>query len=136
MIGCAVVVVSTRVSLSVIADQPVPSTTTPAETLEGCLKCHDQIEPMHRFGPTATLDELDHGKDALGLTCTTCHGGNPVATDKDTAHVRARFPREWERNGKFKIPERSGPLLARESPERGVKQHDAARGDVVGRRAL
>ncbi len=117
MIGCAVVVVSTRVSLSVIADQPVPSTTTPAETLEGCLKCHDQIEPMHRFGPTATLDELDHGKDALGLTCTTCHGGNPVATDKDTAHVRARFPREWERNGKFKIPERSGPLLARESPE-------------------
>jgi hypothetical protein len=93
------------------------TTATPAETLEGCLKCHDKIEPMHRFGPTATLDKLDHGKDAMGQTCTACHGGNPVATEKDAAHVRPRFPREWERNGKFKIPERSGPLLARESIE-------------------
>src|SRR6267143_4934159 len=90
---------------------------TPTETLEGCLKCHDRIEPMHKFGPTSTLDKLDHGKDAQGLTCTACHGGNPVATEKETAHVRPRFPREWERNGKFKIPERSGPLLARESLE-------------------
>src|SRR6267154_3104332 len=57
----------------------------PAETLEGCLKCHDQIEPMHKFGPTSTLDKLDHGKDALALTCTACHGGNPVATEKDAA---------------------------------------------------
>ena len=88
-----------------------------AETLEGCLKCHDKIEPMHRFGPTATLDKLDQGKDALGLTCTACHGGNPAATEKDSAHVRPRFPREWESSGKFRIPERSGPLLAGESPE-------------------
>jgi hypothetical protein len=108
MIACAAIVVSTRVTLS----SPIP-----AETLEGCLKCHDQIEPMHKFGPTSTLDKLDHGKDALGLTCTACHGGNPVATEKDAAHVRPRFPREWEHNGKFKIPERSGPLLNRESAE-------------------
>jgi hypothetical protein len=89
----------------------------PADTLEGCLKCHDKIEPMHRFGPAATLDKLDHGKDALGLTCTACHGGNPVATEREAAHVRPRFPREWLRDGKFKIPERSGALLARESLE-------------------
>jgi len=89
----------------------------PAETLEGCLKCHEQIEPMHRFGPTATLDKLDHGKDALGLTCTACHGGNPIATGKDTAHVQPKFPHEWQQNGKFRIPERSGPLLNRESIE-------------------
>src|SRR6266851_4208350 len=57
----------------------------PAETLEGCLKCHNQIEPMHKFGPTATLDKLDHGKDALGLTCTACHGGNPAVTTKEDA---------------------------------------------------
>jgi len=107
MLGCAASVISTRVRLN-----PAPT-----ETLEGCLKCHDQIEPMHRFGPTATLDKLDHGKDALGLTCTACHGGNPVASDKDSAHVRPRYPRDWEQNGKFKIPERSGPLLARESLE-------------------
>jgi hypothetical protein len=96
------------------AERPV--ITTPADTLEGCLKCHDKIEPMHRFG-LVTLDKLDHGKDAKGLTCTECHGGNPVATEKETAHVRPRFPREWQQNGKFKIPERSGPLLARESIE-------------------
>lgn len=112
MVGGAVMIVSNS-----IANHSELLNTAPAETLEGCLKCHDKIEPMHKFGPTATLDKLDHGKDALGLTCTACHGGNPVATDKDTAHVRPRFPREWEQNGKFKIPERSGPLLARESQE-------------------
>jgi hypothetical protein len=90
---------------------------TPAETLEGCVKCHDKIEPMHKFGPTATLEKLDKGKDALGLNCTACHGGNPAATDKEAAHVRPRFPREWQKDGKFRIPERSGPLLARESLE-------------------
>ncbi|HYW71527.1 MAG TPA: hypothetical protein VE961_10850, partial [Pyrinomonadaceae bacterium] len=84
---------------------------------EGCLKCHAQIEPMHRFGPTATLDKLENGKDALGLTCTACHGGNPVATTKEEAHVQPRFPREWMRNGKFRVPERSGPLIERESLE-------------------
>jgi hypothetical protein len=91
----------------------------PAQTLEGCLKCHAQIEPMHEFGPTATLDKLDNGKDALGLTCTACHGGNPVATEKETAHVRPRFPREWERAGKSTgaNPERSNTLLTRESLE-------------------
>src|SRR5438309_6557885 len=108
MIACAVIVVSTRAS---------SSSPTPTEPLEGCLKCHDQIEPMHKFGPTATLDKLDHGKDALGLTCTACHGGNPVATTKEEAHVQPRLPREWMSNGKLHIPERSGPLLEKESLE-------------------
>ena len=72
---------------------------------------------MHKFGPTTTLDKLDHGKDALGLTCTACHGGNPGATEKDLAHVRPRFPREWDSAGEFKTRKRSGPLLARESLE-------------------
>src|SRR2546422_790275 len=111
MIGTASIIVSTRVTSS------VPAKAAPAETLEGCLKCHGQIEPMHRFGPTATLDKLDNGKDALGLTYTACHGGNPAAMTREEAHVRPRFPREWERDGKFRIPERSGPLLERESPE-------------------
>ena len=92
-------------------------TIPPAESLEGCLNCHAQIEPMHKFGPTSTLDKLANGKDALGLSCTACHGGNPVATEKEAAHVRPRFPRAWMENGKFRIPERSGPLLARESLE-------------------
>src|SRR5882672_2771467 len=87
------------------------ASTPSATVLEGCLSCHSQIEPMHKFGPTATLDKLDNGKDALGLTCTACHGGNPVAMEKEMAHVRPRFPREWERHGKFRSEERSGPLL-------------------------
>src|SRR5437588_6564026 len=92
--------------------------TTPP-TLEGCLKCHDKIEPMHRYGPTVAgaLDKLDNGKDGLGLTCSACHGGNPVTTTKEEAHVQPRFPREWMRDGRFRVPENSGPLLARESAE-------------------
>src|SRR6185295_6732576 len=60
---------------------------TPPPPLEGCLKCHDLIEPMHRYGPTVAgaLDKLDNGKDGVGLTCTACHGGNPVATTKEEA---------------------------------------------------
>lgn len=99
----------------VLSSTHAQQTTPPATSLEGCLKCHTQIEPMHKFGPTQTLDKLDNGKDALGLTCTACHGGNPVATDKENAHVRPRFPRRWMRDRKFRIPERSGPLLNLES---------------------
>ncbi len=36
---------------------------------------------------------------------------------KDEAHVRPRFPHGWMRDGKFRVPENSGPLLARESLE-------------------
>jgi hypothetical protein len=108
-VSAGIIISSTR------AQQTAPA--APAPALEGCLKCHDKIEPMHKFGPTATLEKLDNGKDALGLTCTACHGGNPAATTKEDAHVRPRLPREWMRDGRFRIPENSGPLLARESLE-------------------
>src|SRR5207253_8936825 len=65
--------VSVAIFLSSASAQQTPAATAP---LEGCLQCHNKIEPMHRFGPTTTLDKLDNGKDALGLTCTACHGGN------------------------------------------------------------
>src|SRR5258707_5238872 len=51
---------------------------TPLPKLDGCVTCHGQIEPMHKYGATETLDALKDGKDAVGLTCTACHGGNPV----------------------------------------------------------
>src|SRR2546421_7839193 len=54
-------------------DQPPAS-----PKLEGCVTCHGQIEPMHKYGTTETLDKLKDGMDAVGLTCTACHGGNPV----------------------------------------------------------
>src|SRR6266571_3102672 len=104
-------------SVAIVLSSRAQQNPATAPSLEGCLKCHDKIEPMHRYGPTVAgaLDKLDNGKDALGLTCTACHGGNPVATTKEEAHVNPRFPREWMRDGKFRVPENSGPLLARES---------------------
>jgi len=101
-----------------------------APKLEGCVTCHGQIEPMHKYGTTGTFDTLNNGKDAVGLTCTACHGGNPVPRKtsddpksiqqiKEEAHVRARFPSRWQRDGKFTgaSPERTDTLLARESWE-------------------
>ena len=95
------------VAAGVAAQQPVKT--------DGCVTCHGQIEPMHKYGTTETLEKLKDGKDAVGLSCTACHGGNPVARVKDEAHVKARFPQEWPRTGAN--PERSNTLLARESWE-------------------
>jgi hypothetical protein len=141
-----------------VADQPKQATTDPVAThaqpqsvwanrrlqisagkqaatvappkLEGCISCHGLIEPMHKYGPTDTLEQLKDGKDAIGLTCTTCHGGNPairktnddpkeIARIKLQAHVQPRFPDEWKRDGKNTgaNPERTNTLLARESWE-------------------
>lgn len=96
---------------------------------EGCVSCHGQIEPMHKYG-AEMLTKLKDGKDAVGLTCTSCHGGNPgprktsedikeIDRIKREAHVRARFPEEWKRNGQSTgaNPERSNTLLLRESWE-------------------
>ena len=101
-----------------------------ASIVEGCVTCHGQIEPMHKYGTSGALDKLNDGKDAVGLTCTGCHGGNPVSRKtsddeksiqrvKDEAHVRAKFPAAWQREGKFTgaNPERTNTLLARESWE-------------------
>ncbi len=109
-----------------IAPLPVQ---TPSPRLEGCVTCHGQIEPMHKYGATETLDKLNGDEDAVGLTCTGCHGGNPVPRKtagnqqderiKIEAHVRPRFPNEWKRDSKYSgaNPERSNTLLARESWE-------------------
>ena len=88
------------------------------------------IEPMHKYGATETLEQIKGDKDAVGLTCTACHGGNPVprkASDdqkeieriKRAAHVQPRFPNEWKRDGKSTgaNPERTNTLLERESWE-------------------
>src|SRR5207237_1160666 len=50
---CLGIIVSSRAQQKPAARPP----------LEGCLKCHDKIEPMHRYGPTVAgaLDKLDNG---------------------------------------------------------------------------
>jgi hypothetical protein len=95
------------------------SNQTPAVKVEGCVSCHGLIEPMHKYGTTETLDKLKDGKDAVGLSCTACHGGNPASNKKEEAHVKPKFPNEWRRDGKYSgaNPERSNTLLARESWE-------------------
>lgn len=94
---------------------------TPEPKLEGCLKCHNNIEPMHRYNARGDVfDKLDEGKDAQGLTCTACHGGNPAATTQKDAHVQPKFPKEWGcKNGECssRNPERTNTLLARETTE-------------------
>src|SRR5258705_1017724 len=112
---------------SLSAQQIAP---TAAAKLEGCISCHGLIEPMHKYGTTETLEKLKDGKDAVGLSCTACHGGNPVprktsddrnAIDrvKEQAHVQPKFPREWRRSGRSTgaNPERTNTLLTRESWE-------------------
>ena len=94
-------------------------TATPVVKVEGCVSCHAMIEPMHKYGPTETLEKLKDGKDALGLTCTACHGGNPASQKKEEAHVQPLYPRLWRRGGVYTgaNPERSNTLINRESWE-------------------
>lgn len=82
---------------------------------EGCVSCHNLIEPMH----VTSSGQLEAGKDGQGLSCTYCHGGNPAAKTKEEAHVRPRFPDAWKRDGKptSANPERTLTLLNRESWE-------------------
>jgi hypothetical protein len=91
----------------------------PQPTVEGCVSCHGMIEPMHKYGTTETLEKLKDGKDAVGLSCTACHGGNPASRLKEEAHVKPLYPREWRRAGGYSgaNPERSNTLLNRESWE-------------------
>jgi hypothetical protein len=105
------------------ASEPAAAAATPEAPppVEGCLKCHNNIEPMHRYNNTGTVfEKLDSGKDAVGLTCTACHGGNPVATTQKDAHVQPKYPKEWGcKNGECSSanPERSNTLIAKESRE-------------------
>ena len=68
---------------------PTTQSQTAAPKLEGCITCHDRIEPMHKYGPTEVYEALKNGKDAVGLSCTNCHGGNPVPRNTNTPPNRS-----------------------------------------------
>lgn len=110
------------------AAQPAQTPAASVAKEEGCIACHQMIEPMHR--PRAVQSArnafesgtLDGSKDGQGLTCTYCHGGNPNTTEKKDAHVKPRYPSLWERYKKQDTnssanPEASHALLANESYE-------------------
>ena len=114
-----ILLLSAIVIVILIASVAAQQQPAPAVKVEGCVECHGLIEQMHKYGPTETLEKIKDGKDAVGLSCTACHGGNPASRLKEEAHVQPKYPREWRRNGKYTgaNPERSNTLLARESWE-------------------
>ncbi|MEK7748132.1 MAG: hypothetical protein AAB300_03555 [Nitrospirota bacterium] len=75
------------------------------EKSDGCLICHEGIEPMH-VSP------------AVKLACVDCHGGNSKAKLAKDAHILPRYPERWQGlNGKYSAanPERTYALLNQES---------------------
>ena len=104
------------------SDQDSAVQTSPQSSVqpEGCIHCHKDIEPMHRYNAKGeALEQLDGDRDARAVSCTACHGGNPVPKTKDEAHVRPKYPEAWKQNGKYSSanPERTNTLLAKESWE-------------------
>ena len=87
-----------------------------APAVEGCVSCHGNTEPMH---VTDSGKLGADGKDGQGLSCTYCHGGNPVGKTIADAHVRPRHPEYWEYKGQHTSakPERLNALLNLESWE-------------------
>jgi hypothetical protein len=90
---------------------------------QGCLTCHEGVEPMHVSG-------------AVRLGCTDCHGGDATASYsgapvspgqensdytsvKKKAHVQPKFPEFWRRDGRRSSanPVSSYTNLLKESPE-------------------
>jgi len=88
---------------------------------EGCVSCHESIEPMH-------------ASSAVKLGCIDCHGGNGGAQlavgitkesvkyerVKNKAHILPRYPEKWKGpDGKFSAanPEGSYTLWIKESAE-------------------
>ena len=53
--------------------------------------------------------------DKLPIGCIDCHGGDPKATKRETAHVRPLYPEDWPKSGQN--PVRSYSMLNNESPE-------------------
>ncbi len=67
----------------------------------GCVNCHEGVHDMH-----------DSPNVKLG--CCDCHGGNPDAPTKETAHVQPKLATAWPTSAN---PVRSYTLLNHESPE-------------------
>src|SRR2546423_6714241 len=96
-------------------DTTSTQTTEAVEKPEGCVGCHGKIEPMHKYGPKGKLDEAQpDGKDALGLTCTACHGGEPAGAPREEGAGRPPLPPEREKKPQ---PQKNNKLAPQERPE-------------------
>src|SRR6516225_12243455 len=104
------------------AAPPAPMKQTAAEATAksaGCMSCH------------TTTDSLTmHTSPGVTLGCADCHGGNPAVARSavalpgsseyrralDAAHIKPRYPEEWNYPSSVKPP-RTYTLLNHESPE-------------------
>ncbi|MDZ7344450.1 MAG: hypothetical protein ONA90_08030, partial [candidate division KSB1 bacterium] len=68
---------------------------------QSCIRCHGQIESMHK-------------SPAVKLGCTDCHLGDAQAKRMKDAHVQPRYPERWISSAN---PIRSYTLLNDEKPE-------------------
>lgn len=108
---------STATTTAAVTKAPDDSS---APKVEGCLACHKNIEPMHVPQGQEGKAKIDaQGKDGVGLSCTSCHGGNPFGKTQADSHVKPSFPEVWTRDGKPSSgnPENTNALLERESYE-------------------
>src|SRR5438046_3020138 len=67
----------------------------------GCVNCHQGVRDMH-------------DRETVKLGCCDCHGGDPTAPTKETAHVAPSLANAWPTSGN---PVRSYALLNHESPD-------------------
>jgi hypothetical protein len=86
--------------------------------MEGCLKCHNNIEPMHRYNARGDVfDTLDGGKDAQGFV----HLLSRLEIRGDDSRKRSRpaaYPRGMGMQGRKVLESKSrttNTLLTKES---------------------
>jgi hypothetical protein len=82
-----------------------------------CIGCHEDIYYLHDTGKWFCLSE------ETPMTCTGCHGGDPTATTKETAHInRTAHPIINENTSKCSEchPKQSSERVAIFSQEAGI----------------
>jgi predicted CXXCH cytochrome family protein len=62
----------------------------PGATVNNCVGCHKELEDDDLTPPATAWDEDVHA--AAGLTCASCHGGDPTANVDDGDYTRAMDP--------------------------------------------
>jgi cytochrome c553 len=66
-----------------------------AQTANTCLDCHSALDPPRRVSEEQFAQDIHSQK---GLTCASCHGGDPTRADMDAMSKSAGFRGKIERS--------------------------------------
>jgi cytochrome c553 len=66
-----------------------------AQTANTCLDCHSALDPPRRVSEEQFAQDIHSQK---GLTCASCHGGDPTRADMDAMNKAAGFRGKIERS--------------------------------------